>query len=91
MEEWRRLNKEREVGTKLTQAKTRERIMELEIAMLAEYKLTLPPGSSPLDDFTRGAELDWRERALENIQRERAQRALLRWVRRVCTLGLWWK
>ncbi len=91
VEEWRRLNKEREVGTKLTQAKTRERIMELEIAMLAEYKLTLPPGSSPLDDFTRGAELDWRERALENIQRERAQRALLRWVRRVCTLGLWWK
>ncbi len=91
VEEWRQLNKEREVGTKLTQAKTRERIMELEIAMLAEYKLTLPPGSSPLDDFTRGAELDWRERALENIQRERAQRALLRWVRRVCTLGLWWK
>ena len=58
VEEWRRLNKEREVGTKLTQAKTRERIMELEIAMLGEYKLTLPPGTSPLDSFTRGAELD---------------------------------
>ncbi len=43
VEEWRRLNKERGVGTKLTQAKTRERIMELEIAMLDEYKLTLPP------------------------------------------------
>ena len=91
VEEWRRLTKEREVGTKLTQAKTRERIMELEIAMLGEYKLTLPPGSSPLDDFTRGAELDWRERALENIQRERVRRALVRWVRRVCTLGLWWR
>ncbi len=91
VEEWRRLMKEREVGTKLTQAKTRERIMELEIAMLGEYKLTLPPGTSPLDDFARGAELDWRERALANIQRERARRALVRWVRRVLTLGLWWK
>ncbi len=91
VEEWRRLMKERAVGTKLTQVKTRQRIMELEIAMLGEYKLTLPPGSSPLDDFTRGAELDWRERALVNIQRERARRALVRWVRRICTLGLWWK
>ena len=91
VEEWRRLMKERAVGTKLTQVKTRQRIMELEIAMLGEYKLTLPPGSSPLDDFTRGAELDWRERALVNIQRERARRALVRWVRRVFTLGLWWK
>ena len=91
VEEWRRLMKERAVGTKLTQVKTRQRIMELEIAMLGEYRLTLPPGSSPLDDFTRGAELDWRERALVNIQRERARRALVRWVRRVFTLGLWWK
>ena len=77
MEEWRRLNKEREVGTKLTQAKTRERIMELEIAMLDEYKLTLPPGTSPLDSFSRGAELDWREKALVNIQREGARRTRL--------------
>ena len=58
VEEWRRLNKERESGTKLAQAKTRERVMELEITMLGEYKLTLPPGTSPLDNFTRGAELD---------------------------------
>ncbi len=65
--------------------------MELEVAMLGEYKLTLPPGTSPLDGFTRGAELDWRGRALENIQRERARRELVRWVRRVCTLGLWRK
>ena len=91
VEEWRQLMKERDAGTKLTQAKNRQRIMELEIAMLGEYRLTLPPGSSPLDDFTRGAELGWRGRALENIRRERARRALVRWVRRVFTLGLWWK
>ena len=91
VEEWRRLMKEREVGTKLTQVKTRQRIMELEIAMLGEYRLTLPPGSSPLDDFTRGAELDWRGRALENIQRERARRALVWWVRRILTFNLWRK
>ena len=91
VEEWRWLNKDREAGIKLTQAKTRERIMELEMAMLGEYKLTLSPGTSPLDDLVRGAELDWRERALANIRRERARRELVRWVRRVFTLGLWWR
>ena len=91
VEEWRRLMKVREAGTKLTQVKTRQRIMELEIAMLGEYKLTLPPGSSPLDDFIRGAELDWRGRAVVNIQRERARRELVRWVRRILTFNLWRK
>ncbi|MCY3735778.1 MAG: hypothetical protein OXG13_05220, partial [Gemmatimonadaceae bacterium] len=41
--EWRRLNRQREEGTKLDQVKTRERIMALEIAMIGEYELTLPP------------------------------------------------
>ena len=90
VEEWRRLNRERDAGAKLTQTKTRERIMELEIAMLDEHRLTLPPGTSPLDDFTRGADLDWRRRALAAIQQERVRRELLRWVRRVLTLGVWW-
>ena len=48
--------------------------MELEIAMLGEHKLTLPTGTSPLDDFTRGAELDWLRRALVAIQREQERR-----------------
>ena len=62
--------------------------MELEIAILDEHKLTLPPGTSPLDNFTKGAELDWRERSLANIQRERPRRELVRWDRRILTLGL---
>lgn len=45
---WRRLELRREVGTKLDRARTREHIMELEIAMIQKRGLTLPPTTSPL-------------------------------------------
>ena len=89
--EWRRLNRRREVGTKLDQVKTRERIMALEIAMIGEYELTLPPDTDPLHPSLREGYLRWRRRALADLQTERARRELLRWVRRVLTLGLWWR
>ena len=34
---------------------------------------------------------EWRRRALADLQTERVRRELLRWVRRVLTLGLWWR
>lgn len=89
--EWRRLNQRREEGTKLDQVKTRERIMALEIAMIGEYELTLPPDTDPLHPSQREGYLRWRRRALADLQTERARRELLRWVRRVLTLGLWWR
>lgn len=89
--EWRRLNQRRETGTKLDQVKTRERIMALEIAMIGEYELTLPPDIHPLHPSQREGYLRWRRRALADLQTERARRELRRWVRRVLTLGLWWR
>ncbi len=65
--------------------------MELEIAMIGEYKLTLPPATSPIHPSEREGHLRWRRRALVDIQRERTWRELLRWVRRILTLGLWRK
>ena len=91
VEEWRHLWRVREEGSKLTQAKGRERIMALEIAMIGEYELTLPPETSPLHPSVREGYLGWRRRALVDIQRERTKRELLRWLRRLLTLGLWWK
>ena len=89
--EWRRLNQQREEGTKLDQVKTRERIMALEIAMIGEYELTLPPDTYAIHPSEREGYLRWRRRALADLQTERARRELLRWVRRVLTLGLWWR
>jgi len=89
--EWRRLNQQREKGTKLDQVKTRERIMALEIALIGEYELTLPPDTDAIHPSEREGYLRWRRRALADLQTERARRELLRWVRRVLTLGLWWR
>ena len=89
--EWRRLTRQRGDGTKLDQVKTRERIMELEIALIEEYELTLPPDTDPLHPSQREGYLRWRRRALADLQTERVRRELLRWVRRVLTLGLWWR
>ena len=67
------------------------RIRELEVAMLEEYGLTLPPETEPLRGLWRRSQLNWRREALHDLRRAKARRELLRWVRRVLTLGLWWK
>ena len=58
----------------------------LELAMLEEHGLTLPPEKQPL--FRRNRPAAWK--ALDTRVALRKRR-LLRWVRRVLTLGLWWK
>ena len=51
-----------EQGTKLDRARTREQIMELEIAMIDERGLTLPPAASPMHPSERERYLGWRRR-----------------------------
>ena len=89
VDEWRALELRREVGTKLDQSRTRERIMELEIAMIEEHGLTLPPAISPMHPSEKSSYLDWRRRALEDLRKERVKREVLSKVRRVLSLGLW--
>ena len=68
-----------------------ERLMEVEVALLEEHGFTLPPETEELRGFARSGQLDWRKRALHDTRRARIKRERLRWVRRVLTLGLWWK
>ena len=89
VDEWRSLELRREAGTKLDRARTRERIMELEIAMIDELGLTLPPADSPIHPSERRTHLDWRKRALDDLWRERTKLELLSSARRVLTFGLW--
>ena len=68
------------------------RILELELAMLEEHGLTLPPETEPLRGLERNAQLGWRQPGLGCDTRRKltlARRRALRWLRRGITLGLW--
>ena len=76
-------------GRGLAWTARRERILELEIAMLDGHGLTLPPETYPLTGLDRREQTSWRERELARVRQRRARLELLHWFRRVLTLGLW--
>ena len=90
VDEWRRLwAVHSPTGRGLAWVSARERILELEVAMLEEHELTLPEETAPLRGLDRGEQSNWRVRELAGVRRRRARLELLRWVRRFLTLGLW--
>ena len=92
VEEWRGLRAGHpHQGRSLSWLVTEERLLGLELAMLEEHGLTLPPEKQPLRGFGRKGQTSWRRKALYDTRMALRKRKLLRWVRRVCTLGLWWK
>ena len=90
--EWRELSKGHPVkGKTLTWMKRQERVLELEARLLDEFQLTLPPERHPIDKEWRRKLLRWNEDDLRSIRWRIVQRLILRWVRRILTLGLWRK
>ena len=88
--EWRQLRIDgRQGASRVDRAQAAVRRWGLEVAMIGEYRLTLPPDTYPLDDGRRANHVRWRRDALAEAQRElrRAMRARL--LRRMITLGLW--
>ncbi len=78
-------------GRSLSWLVAEERQLTLELAMLEEHGLTLPPETQPLRGFGRKGQTSWRWTALHDTRRALRRRRLWRLVRRLCTLGLWWK
>ncbi len=92
VEEWRSLRDGHpNQGRSLSWLTTHERLLVLELAMLEEHGLTLPPEKQPLRGFSRSGQTNWRRTALIDTRKALARRQLLRWVRRVLTLWLWRK
>ena len=61
VDEWRELwDGHPAQGKGLEWVATRQRILELEVAMLEDHGLTLPPETEPLRGLDRGAQLNWR-------------------------------
>ncbi|MCY3881623.1 MAG: hypothetical protein OXG61_05835 [Chloroflexi bacterium] len=89
VDEWRRLwDKHRRPGKGLAWLKREVRILELEVAMLQEHKLTLPPATYPQRGLELHSHLGWRLRALANRRRSRAWATVRLWLRRGVVFGL---
>ena len=89
--EWRELVARRRAGykDKLEAARAGERILQIEVALMRDMGMTLPPETYPLRGSARTRQLGWRVDGLRDVRREREWRELRRAVRKVLTLGLW--
>ncbi len=88
--EWRKLrNGGDQVGSRTDRAQARVRRWELEVEMLRDFQLTLPPETDPLDDSRRKDHVRWRREALAEAQRELCRAKRERLLRRLLTLGVW--
>ena len=54
-----------------------ERLLSVELALLENHGLTLPPETYPLRGLDRSAQVNWRRKALEDTQKARKRRELL--------------
>ena len=90
--EWRELKETHPSrGRGLAWLRRQERLLTVELALLEEHGLTLPPETYPLRGLDRGAQVNWRHKALFDTQQARKKREILHRARRVLTFGLWWK
>ena len=90
VQEWRELKETHpNRGRGLEWLLEKEQLLEVELALLEEHGLTLPPETYPLRGLDRGAQVNWRHKALVDTQRARAKREILLWLRRVLSLGRW--
>ena len=89
--EWRMLRRGHPLkGKSLSWLKAEERLLIVEMTLLDQHKLTLPPDKQPIDDFWRQHIMNWRRNDLHDIRTRIRRRKLLRWVRRLATFGAWW-
>ena len=90
--EWRCLRTGGEAsGNRVDRARASVRRWELEVAMLGDYGLTLPPETESLDTSRREDHLRWRRAALAAARQELGKARRMRWLRRGLTVGIWWR
>ncbi len=71
--------------------RTEVRFLALELALLEEHGLSLPPARFPLRGFDRNGQVNWRRAALFDTRRTLRKWELLRLVGRLVTLGRCWR
>ena len=84
IQEWRELrNTHPNRGRGLDWLRDEERLMSVELALLDDHGLTLPPQTFPLRGLDRGEQTNWRRKALEDARRARKKQERLRWLLRM--------
>ena len=68
---------------------TQERVLEVELALLEDHGMTLPPEKQPLRDFDRSGQINWRRTALSDTRRGRKKAEFRRNAWRFLTLRFW--
>ena len=92
VDEWRRLRGEdAQRGSAVNRASAEERRWEIEVELIGEHGLALPPETEPLHPSRRDDYLRWRRAALRRVRGQRVRAERLRLLRRILTLGLWWR
>ncbi len=87
--EWRRLKTEQaQARTRLDRVTAAEARLELEIELIREHEMGIPPGER-WGLGVRYQQVSWRWSALADRRRERRRLTVRRWVRRILTLGMW--
>ena len=90
VQEWRKLKETHpDRGGGLDWLLVEERFMSVELELLEEHGLTLPPETYPLKGLDRGAQVNWRRKALHDTRRAIRKRELLRRIRLAFTWGFW--
>ena len=74
-------------GKSLDWLRTEERFLALELALLEDHGMTLPPARFPLRGFDRNGQVNWRQTALYDTRRALRKRELLNTL----TLRLLWR
>ena len=86
--EWRAIRKAHpNDGRGLAWLTEHVRVLEVELALLEEHGMTLPPEKQPLRGLDRSGQTSWRRTALFDTRRERKKAKLLRRL----TFGLLWR
>ncbi len=86
--EWRELKDSHpNEGGGLAWLTAQERLLTIELALLEEQGMTLPPEKQPLRGLDRSGQITWRRSALSDTRRERERAEMLNKV----TFGLWRK
>ena len=86
--EWRGLKDSHPIeGGGLAWVTAQERLLTVELALLEEHGMTLPPEKQPLRGLDRSGQTNWRYAALSDTRRERRKVEILRRL----TFGLLWR
>ena len=90
VKEWRELRSSHPfTGGGVDWLEKETKLRELEIVLIGEHGLTLPPETYPWDSLGRKTQVEWRTRTLKRLRKERFRAGVKRRILRLLTLNRW--